>query len=447
MSSGSKARSNVKKTMQKFKRIASGSGSISKEESSNTVVNVPPIPEDLVADITEHLSGDNQTLKACSRVSKTWSYHARKPLFRTLVVRPGPAPTNKRFTRFHNFIQSNPTIASCIKQLELASLNLDEPARNTNLAQVNTSLVHLLEKLPNLQRLILNNISLAGSPPEHGVTPFPLHSLKCINISSTTTQWFCMLQHIVCKELYIQMDPINDAPRAPLTSDTPAEDIPHLPITSLSLVGVDSPALQHAVVPLLEENSLQSLYAATYRTDQLHVVGAMIAKSERSLHSLHIDMSALRDRAAYLPNTWEQLKLKSCSALTSITITFHLGIYTGATFAILHTLLLHSPPSLKYLNVFLTLHRATSGDVEKPAIERNILGETCARIDSLVETSVKGLDSLVFDLRDHMNPYTLPYDAWMIITESMPQLHKKGVLKVHPRFKNALTSPPPSSNA
>ena len=48
----------------------------------------------------------------------------------------------------------------------------------------------------------------------------------------------------------------------------------------------------------------------------------------------------------------------------------------------------------------------------------------------------KNLERIVIDLRDMMDPYVVPQEVWATLQESMPQLKEKGVLVLHPRFRD-----------
>lgn len=133
-------------------------------------------------------------------------------------------------------------------------------------------------------------------------------------------------------------------------------------------------------------------------------------------------------------------------ALTSLSISLSLGAYTRVHFSVVHAILSGAPiPRLRQLTISINLHRATPGSVEDPAIARNVPGRDCAQLEALLMQKYRVLESLVFDLRDMMNPYVLPQDVWGTIQESMPQLRDKGVLIIHPRLKRIDTSGSPPS--
>lgn len=83
------------------------------------MLSVSPIPSDIIISILEELRHDKETLKACSLLSHFYLWPSRKVLFSVICLNgyAGKAPT--RCQGLHRLLESNPQIASCIRELHL----------------------------------------------------------------------------------------------------------------------------------------------------------------------------------------------------------------------------------------------------------------------------------------------------------------------------------------
>jgi hypothetical protein len=83
------------------------------------MLSVSPILSDIIISILEELRHGTQTLRACSLLSRFYLWPSRKVLFSVICLNgyAGKAPT--RCQRLHRLLESNPQIASCVRELHL----------------------------------------------------------------------------------------------------------------------------------------------------------------------------------------------------------------------------------------------------------------------------------------------------------------------------------------
>lgn len=77
--------------------------------------SIPQIPDDIVADIVDRLHRDKATLSSCALVASSWSHHARRNLFRRIIIQS--QRTDPHIENFLDFVNSHPEVAPFVKEL------------------------------------------------------------------------------------------------------------------------------------------------------------------------------------------------------------------------------------------------------------------------------------------------------------------------------------------
>ena len=146
---------------------------------------MPRLPPELVYHIIDHISHPQyDTLHALSLVCRDWSPVARECLFKNIhlceVRRPGESAPQHDLEGFLDLLSSSPAIALAVR-----SLSVNRGHRRMSTLPYAT-LIYVLEMLPNLEELSLENMFLPGIFPDlRGDTPsFTFRSLCLVGIQN-----------------------------------------------------------------------------------------------------------------------------------------------------------------------------------------------------------------------------------------------------------------------
>lgn len=263
------------------------------EDEDDTTL--PQIPDDLVADIMDHLGNDKETIDACSVVCKSWSYHARRQLFHKVVVRDEKG--GRRVSEFTAFVEAHPEVTRFIKYLELAWVPermVDEARPHITCAMI----VAIVKHLSNLKGITFRGLRFTGKirPTDASFQPFSVDRITFFDVTSTSALWINILTLFSFKELHIHLDPVNDSKTVHPDTSYPSSTIT---MQSLKLAAVEALAVERAVEPVLASNCLISLDVAISQRGQTRSIGALVTKSASTLQHVHLDMCALRRPEAY----------------------------------------------------------------------------------------------------------------------------------------------------
>lgn len=218
---------------------------------------VPILPPELIDNIIDELSGDSRSLKACSLVTKSWTYSSQCHLFRCLKVGlTGIQDTDRdgRLDEFRRFLLSSPYPRSSIRELRIFC------PPNVKAFVLTSEIALLLHYTPSLRRLHLQGINLrTTSEGDFNEAPTLNHrTLRVLEISGFQGSFWsfgsrCLFDLLrwlpQLEDLRIRMGALLNAPNCSQTQ-------------SLDVVGMDQ-HVQYIRVP----SSVRSLHLKTFHFD------------------------------------------------------------------------------------------------------------------------------------------------------------------------------------
>lgn len=267
-------------------------------------VDMPSIPDDIVADITDHLQSDKATLSACSVVSTSWSRHARRQLFRRVVVQSdGEGP---EFRTLHDFLVKHPELSLFIKELELGWVPENMVRDNRTLISLHL-VASILAQLPNLKKVTFRGLNFdddhhpsTASPKQSD--PFPLDSVTFFDVTSKPSVWDSLVSLFSSKELCIFMDQVPE--RSLSQGHRRQHSAQSLTVQRLQLAAMSGGVIQGTIASALASGCLRSLDVALLPRSVLGPIGSLVQRSSSTLLDLHLNLCALRGREGYRTLRW-----------------------------------------------------------------------------------------------------------------------------------------------
>ena len=136
------------------------------------------LPPELVDHLFAYLCvpDDSPALCSCSLVCSEWLPIARAHLFGTVHLHEARVSyARKDLLAFLDILRASPGVGLSVKQLHVRS-----QGRRTTLSFRNLILV--LQQLPHLQRIVLSDVYLPGTFPDHRLGPIPCSSLEKLSL-------------------------------------------------------------------------------------------------------------------------------------------------------------------------------------------------------------------------------------------------------------------------
>ena len=297
------------------------------------------LPSELIDYILSslRLPKDKDALCACSLVCAAWLPIVREHLFETLRTKAGPAQITRSLSDFVRVSGNSSGVAHAVRTLVVDGFQGDSKL-------LFTDLVSLLQQLPRLQNLLLNNLRIPDTIDmvQCGYSPRTLRSLEMNNVGfylDNPTNIFKLL-HLFRNigELQIERLWFRYAYGAPRNEIIPMLPIPtHLSITTLTLYCADErtelmlDSLLHTCVPDTLRNLTISFYDFTPLVPSL---SRFLADPRCHIHRLALDFCrgfpyefwSDKRMLAEGRSTMEQV-LKP--ALQSLTLLRVFALYTG----------------------------------------------------------------------------------------------------------------------
>ncbi|KAI0750383.1 hypothetical protein C8Q74DRAFT_1309698, partial [Fomes fomentarius] len=124
---------------------------------SKAILDDVRVPGDILHGIFD-LVDDTPTIRACTLVSHTWSSFSQPHLLRNIVC---PIRSNSSLHELLDFLDTRPDVTAT----SVRSLKVSGPAREPYVELEVQDLLAILEKLPQLERLALECLTLSSSRP------------------------------------------------------------------------------------------------------------------------------------------------------------------------------------------------------------------------------------------------------------------------------------------
>ena len=138
-----------------------------------------PLPLDVVRIIFAHTGGristDKQTLLSCSHVCRAWTNLAQSFLYRKVSL-----DSDQRYDLFRDFLAATPRIAAYVREFEIYGAYADTYPLPPFL------LLEILELLPHIELVSLDNITVLGWPAYNPYPdePFKLRRLRLVGLTN-----------------------------------------------------------------------------------------------------------------------------------------------------------------------------------------------------------------------------------------------------------------------
>ncbi|TCD64426.1 hypothetical protein EIP91_004107 [Steccherinum ochraceum] len=404
------------------------------------------LPVDVVADIVDHLAYDQQILKACSLISRSWVHPTRVHLFNRTYVES--EDDGALLSRFLQLLNDSPHICAFVRQLVLAT----SPGhrRYSSGARVAPSLlVDLLKHLPHLHTIEFCGVSFAGAQFESlAPATFSLDHVAFTDVGiqgmDTAHDWTRIFSVFSCiKHLSIHTE-LPHVHRLP--PNLPASFVK---IAALTLKGITRPAIMlEFLSKIVKPGCLKSLDVAVLTPEHVSAFGSFVSTAGIGdrLQEVRLDLTKFHVRHQRYPTEipppfWSSLQLAAVPSLQTITLATRLDDDASVTLSSICDVLAYAPPTIKHVNIAMSgaFRRVVSS--EETLEEASFSGftrEVLVKLEEVVVTKFGEVESVVTDLREarctgcRSEEEEMGEEMEQYIVASMPRLSKRGVLAFTP---------------